>query len=173
MVELVVTIMVLAILLGVAVPNFGNMIQSNRVTAESNNLSSALSLARSEAVKRAEIVSVCASDGAEPLPGCGDDWANGWLVFVNPEAVGEPDAGNIVRVWDAVPDRLSLETTTQGASGQAQLDFDDLGALANASLANFRYQWHLQPDGCSNGHPFRRTVDVSSVGRVQVTRENC
>ena len=61
LVELMVTLTVLAILVGVALPSFRDMILNNRRTAIVNDLVSSLLLARSEAIKRGQPVSVCAS----------------------------------------------------------------------------------------------------------------
>jgi len=56
--ELMVTIAVLAILATVGVPSFRDLIQNNRVTTQTNELVSALSFARTEAVKRGRNVDV-------------------------------------------------------------------------------------------------------------------
>lgn len=168
--ELLVTIVVLAILANLAIPNFWSFIQSNRVTGETNSLVTAINYARSEAVKRGETVSICASDGTS---GCGEDWSNGWLVYLNPDGSGSPGAGDVLREWEAVASTLSLTTETGGALVQSRLDFDDLGAVLVQNLDGFAFRWHLQPTDCSEGRPFRRTVDVANVGRVQVLNRTC
>lgn len=52
LVELLVTIAVLAIALSIAVPGFTNLLRQNRAQTHASVLVNALSLARSEAVKR-------------------------------------------------------------------------------------------------------------------------
>ena len=52
LIELLVTLTVAAILLAVAVPSFQNMMLSSRLSTSANAVANALSLARSEAVKR-------------------------------------------------------------------------------------------------------------------------
>ena len=52
LIELLVTLTVAAILLAVAVPSFRNMMLSSRLSTSANAVANALSLARSEAVKR-------------------------------------------------------------------------------------------------------------------------
>ena len=52
LVELMFTITVLAVLLGIGVPNFRDFIRNSRMTAAANDLLADLNLARSEAVKR-------------------------------------------------------------------------------------------------------------------------
>lgn len=58
LVELLVTISVLAIVATIAVPNFQLLLSSNRLTAAHNEILSGLNLARSEAVKRREVVTL-------------------------------------------------------------------------------------------------------------------
>jgi prepilin-type N-terminal cleavage/methylation domain-containing protein len=79
MIELMVTIAVAAILVGIAVPSFQNYIQNTRSRALASDLSSALNLARAEAVTRADQVNVCPSDDGAA---CGGTWADGWVVIV-------------------------------------------------------------------------------------------
>jgi len=168
--ELLVTIVVMVVLLNLAIPNFWSFVQSNRVTGETNTLVTAVNYARSEAVKRGEIVSICASDGAS---GCGSDWSNGWLVYLNPDGAGGPGSDDVLREWEAVASTLSLTMETSGALAQSRLDFDDLGAVQVQNLDSFAFRWHMQPIDCSEGRPFARTVDVSNVGRVQVLSSDC
>lgn len=63
LVELMVTIAVAAILLMIAVPNFRNIISSNRLTTVANTMVNALNTARMEAIKRNGSVQFC-SDSA-------------------------------------------------------------------------------------------------------------
>lgn len=75
--ELMITLALLIILLGVAIPSYRVFIANQQVRTVSSNLLSALSLARSEAVKRAAVVTLAPASGS----GVGA-WNNGWLVSV-------------------------------------------------------------------------------------------
>ncbi|WP_215395794.1 GspH/FimT family pseudopilin [Rheinheimera oceanensis] len=80
LVELMVTVAVLAIVMAVAVPSFTNLINSNRLTAQANEMLAALILARTEAIKRNESIVFCHSTDGERCsvpPAAG--W-QGWLV---------------------------------------------------------------------------------------------
>jgi type IV fimbrial biogenesis protein FimT len=85
--ELMITVSILAVLLGIGVPAFGDIIRNNRLATETNNLVGALNLARAEAAKRGIPVAVCAAAITVPpaAPSCsgGTDWSNGWLVFTD------------------------------------------------------------------------------------------
>src|SRR5690625_7896883 len=54
LIELMVTIAILAIVLAIATPSFNNIILSNRIDSVAQELHGSLQLARSEAVKRKE-----------------------------------------------------------------------------------------------------------------------
>ncbi|MFP5419491.1 MAG: GspH/FimT family pseudopilin [Gammaproteobacteria bacterium] len=71
LVEMLVTVVVLAILAMIALPNYQAWVESSRITAQANDFLTALHLARSESVKRNAPVSVVAKGG---------DWADGWEV---------------------------------------------------------------------------------------------
>src|SRR5262252_4174410 len=89
LIELLITIVVLSILLGLAVPSFRTFMQNDQQWVQTNNLILALNTARSEAIKQdvAGGVTVCASTGTGTPPTCdGASWAQGWIVLpsVNP-----------------------------------------------------------------------------------------
>jgi type IV fimbrial biogenesis protein FimT len=70
LVELLVTIAIIAILATIAVPGFGNILANNRVTAAANDLLGSLQYSRSEAVKLNTPVSID-PDGS---------WTTGWII---------------------------------------------------------------------------------------------
>lgn len=106
LIELMVTVSIAAILLGVAIPNFTSIIASNRLTTSANELVTALNLARSEAVKRGQQVVVRKT---------GTNWENGWQVFVDidrstsaKENVLNSGTDIELRVYSALPASLTL-----------------------------------------------------------------
>jgi len=79
LIELMVTIAVMAILLAVAIPSFNDVLLGNKLTAHANNLVASTFIARSEAIKRNVAVTLCASsDGANCATSGG--WEQGWIV---------------------------------------------------------------------------------------------
>lgn len=81
LIELMVTVAILAILLGLAAPSFDSFILSGRLRALSNDMLSSVMLARSEAIKRNSIVRLCASSGGASCDG--GSWGNGWIVVAS------------------------------------------------------------------------------------------
>lgn len=164
LIELLITLAVAAVLLGLAVPSWINLVQSNRVAAESNSLIGALQLARSEAVTRGTRVSVCAS--ANPgvsAPTCSGsaNWHTGWIVFTdNTGTTGVKDGTDVlIKVWGA----LSDGTTLVGTTSEAQF----LGTGFSAAARSFT----LTPSSCSNDN--KRTITLSPQGRAEVASVAC
>jgi type IV fimbrial biogenesis protein FimT len=71
LIELLVTISIVAILLSMAAPSFGDLILTQQVRTSAGDLQTSLFYARSEAIKRAANVSIVPNGG---------DWKNGWTV---------------------------------------------------------------------------------------------
>lgn len=95
LIELMVSLAVLAILLVIAVPTYRDVIAGQRVRAAISELHTALVLARSEAIKRNTSITLSRSSG---------NWASGWKI-ASPVA-GQPD----LLVHSHVPG-VSIETT--------------------------------------------------------------
>lgn len=82
LVELLVTLSVLAILVGLSFPSFSALARDARVTAASSSLRAALFLTRSEAIKRGSRSTICTSrDQATCEQSIG--WHHGWIVFID------------------------------------------------------------------------------------------
>jgi type IV fimbrial biogenesis protein FimT len=113
MIELMVVLVVLAVLLGVGVPAFTELIRSNRLTAEVNSLRASLATARSEALVQRSWVTVCQSSNAQDpntIPVCLDDpgnapWEDGFVAFVDFDGDGLFDAGDDRRVTTEAVER--------------------------------------------------------------------
>ena len=82
LIELMVTLAVLAVLAGIAAPSFMAMIRDNRITTQANNLVGSIQLARSEAAKRGVQITI-RHNGATA-----NNWDNGWIVFTDWDADG-------------------------------------------------------------------------------------
>ena len=80
--ELLVTIAIAGILLGIGLPSFGHMMAESRISSQYNSFVGSLYQARSEAIKGAADITVCPKSAIDATS-CGgsDDWENGWIVF--------------------------------------------------------------------------------------------
>ena len=84
LIELMITLAVVGILLAVGVPSLKTFMQGNQLVATSNELLSALHVARSEAIKLNKRVMICESkNGTSCTNPATGNWRNGWIVFVD------------------------------------------------------------------------------------------
>lgn len=119
LIELMVGVAVLSIILLFGVPSFQGAIASNRLTSATNDLLSAMALARSEAIRRGARVTVCKSADGAACTSAGT-WQQGWIVFLDTtRAAGDPvvDAGEtVLSVVPALPDSVTVQGTAAVAT---------------------------------------------------------
>jgi type IV fimbrial biogenesis protein FimT len=160
-IELMMTIMVLGILLGLAVPSFMETIRNNRLIAHNNEFIGALNIARSEALKRSDSVSICASADQLTCTGA-NDWGTGWILFTDPNANGTFEAPDeLLQTWAAGPPDLTLNATTRS--------FVRFGA--SGTSASGLETFDLIRDDCV-GMKARR-ISISMVGRISTAKVAC
>ncbi len=110
LIELMVVLGIAAILLSIGAPAFGNLLQSQRMTATVNDFMAAINLARSEAIQRGTRVD---------LVSAGDDWAAGWTVFVDADDNQRVDAGETV-IFTHGPTPAGMNVTASMTDSSAQ-----------------------------------------------------
>lgn len=80
-VEIMITISILAILTALAMPSLVQFMARNELVGTSNALISGINLARTEAVTRSTAVGICPSTNGNTC--AGGAWESGFLVFVD------------------------------------------------------------------------------------------
>ena len=157
LIELMITLAVAAILLGLAAPSFTDLIKNNRMVTQLNQLNSSISLARSEAVKRGVTVTVCNSANQTTCSGTWDKSNNGWIVFVDTNDDNDAaDTGEeIVRVHAAL-------------SGNNKLSFNNTGKISYkpSGIGNKAGTFTL----CDDRNPainYAKALIVNSTGRLR------
>lgn len=177
LIELLVTISVLAILLAIAVPSFQTFILNNRLATATNELVSALAIARSEAVKRATRVTVCKSanaGAANPVCSTGANWQDGWIVFVDGGVTGTidgTDAANILRIFQpAVNTGMTITVGNNFADWMSYLPGGSSRGATGLANDTFVVSFATCPAPATN---MARNVAVSGTGRVVTSRVNC
>ncbi|MFO1388723.1 GspH/FimT family pseudopilin [Cellvibrio sp.] len=134
LVELLVVLIVMGVVLQLALPNFRTAMSNNRSAGVGGELIAALTLARTEAIKRAKWVSICPTANGSSC-GSATDWAKGWIVYVD-AATSDTDttatvltSTNIIRVWNDLP-RGSVITAKKSATNLSYIRFNPSGLLA-------------------------------------------
>mgnify|MGYP001809622795 CR=1 FL=1 len=162
LIELIVTIAIVAILAGIAIPSFTSMIAKNRAAALTNELSGALNLAYSEAVKRSRRVTVCRSVNVDTAtPGCstatGTNWSTGWIVFVDAATTGTIDTGDTrLKIFQPIARSTSIT-----------------GGSAFANYVSFLPTGWVDMSGSEESFiicvpPEKRTISINPAGRFKV-----
>ena len=169
LIELMVTVAVLAILASLALPAMRDFLINNRISSRADYLVADLSYARSEAVKRGATVTICAADvalGSSPPYDCSasGDWSAGWIIFVDSSLLGtfEAAATPADTLLRARETEASLTLTTPVPSGSA---------VPNTGI-QFLPSGSAQAAGsievCNPGH-IGRDVTVSRTGHASTT----
>ena len=164
LVELMVTIAIVAILAAIAFPNFESTMRSNRVATTTNELTATLSLARMEALRSPSGAVICTSvDGST----CGGTWSDGWMVWIDSNGDGNPTGANdrILRYVQG-NNRLAISATPE--ANATRIEFDNRGRTDNTAR-----QLIVQPDTCPSGQQLVRRIDIALTGQVRTTRVNC
>ena len=154
--ELMFVLAIMAGTLGYGVPQFRAFMQDSARTREVNSLVHAIHLARSEAIKRNGVVSLCPSQDGETCGPASTPWQAGWIVFVNGDH-DQPavrDTGeDLLRAFEAWPDGQVLANRTT-LSVRA---FGQVGITATFIFCDRR------------GPAAARAVIVSQTGRPRVS----
>lgn len=158
LIELMVTLAVVAILSLIAVPNMRAIIQNNRVMTLSNDFLSDINLARSEAIKRVVNVRICTWDSTSTpsAPACngGGNWSLGRAVWADMNSDGVLNAGELVRSREG----LTPMTLTPNAAVDPII-FNSRGVPA--SNVTFRL--------CDDrGTAFAKNITINATGQASV-----
>lgn len=95
LIEFFIALGVAAILLTLAIPSFSTLTMNKRITTQTNDFIASLALARAEALKRVQRVTVCPSTTGTSCA-TSADWEQGWIVFVNLDDDATVDDGETV-----------------------------------------------------------------------------
>ena len=148
LVELMITLTMVAFLSVIALPSFTKMIKNNRLTTKANDFILVLNLARSEAVKRGTSVTLTANGG---------NWGTGWTV--------RDASSQTLRIGDPLQGDMTL---TSGNTNTI-ITYQVSGAATGNPTAlpgNF--------DLCDDrtGETGRR-ISISVTGRISVADISC
>ncbi len=158
--ELIVTIAVASIILGIAVPSFRAMSINNRLATQANDIVGAINLARSEAIKRNRSVSLCrVRDGNDTTCETSSGIWTDWIIRAN--------TGEIVRRGriDRYGNALTMRSTL--VNDHAVFSSDGL-VRTGGVLANDREFTICFADGGANN---RRVITMGAGSRISTVSE--
>ncbi len=111
LVELILTLALVAMLAGIASTSWTRLISSTRHTDVINDTRRMFAVARSYAVHQKTLTTVCP---LSPALRCTDDWNNAVSVFPDRNNDKRPDAGKVHRVFTLTRGQSSLYSRTAG-----------------------------------------------------------
>jgi len=170
LIELIVTMAIAGIMLGIAIPSFNDAIVNSRLTTVANKLMTSLNIAKSEAIKRGYQITIRRKGATEK------EWHSGWDIFVDinsneafnddgdttlceTNADGSPAEDCLLKTFDALPTGLTLIT---GGS-----TYKDYAAYSPSGMSTVVVgdTFHLCQD---NSTAKSREIKINSVGRAYV-----
>lgn len=147
LVELLVTIAVIAIIVSLGVPMYGQFTQGSALSGRSSDLVAAINYARSEAVTRRTTVRLGSLAG---------DWENGW------------------QVTDVAADTVLMTVDNRGQTVVALAEVADLAEVDFDADGRVNADATFVLSTCSSeGSGDQRRIAVSRFGRVQLSKEAC
>ncbi|MDR3419104.1 MAG: GspH/FimT family pseudopilin [Nevskia sp.] len=166
LIELITAISIAALLLALAVPSFVSTVRNNRGVA--NGMLAVIMLARSEAVRRDQYVSLCVStDGASCATSGSLSWDQGYVMFVDSNNNGVLDSGEtLIRTEVPLTKSSTITYTTTGNSPTAltKLTFVGLGQIASSQVGYFK----VLPNQSGSHNYGERYLVLKQIGRAVV-----
>lgn len=168
LVELMVTVSIMAILLAVGVPSYRYITTSNRVSSEVNGLLLDLQFARSEALKQGRTVSVCPATSTGTCAG-NSNWQNGWIVFMDLNGNGSMDDATTEIVLKNQPSFAANNDTFVSDNNVQFITYNREGFAAGLPAPAAGYITITLHDKTAN-KSWTRCVEVNTIGKVRVER---
>lgn len=172
LIELIVTVTIAGILGAIAIPSFISAINSNRLTTFTNELMTSLNVARSEAIKRGQQVTVRRQSAVAGV------WEAGWTIFVDSDGSnafnddddatlcetntdGSPKEDCLLKIVAAFPTGYTIRTNN--SSYQDYAAYMPSGLSRNGAIETFRLC------DSTNNTAKSRAITTTVAGRAHVS----
>lgn len=160
LIELMVGLAVLAIIIVVGIPSMSVFINSNRLTAQANDLLSALQLARSEAIRLNRNIIFCNTSDAATCNVSNGNWS-AWLVL-------DPLSNTVLQTSGVLDDELSV--MSDAGISQDRVIFNAMGLARNSANLRLSQNGVIRVCSVNAAEPNFRDVVFRSGGRTEVIR---
>ncbi|MFT6329260.1 MAG: type IV fimbrial biogenesis protein FimT [Bermanella sp.] len=153
--EMMITLAILAIVLTVVAPSMQNFLIKNRITGEINEVSGIVQYARHLAIDEQINVVVCPSEDFEA---CGTNWNNPKIVFIDSNADGNRNSDEELLVATA-----KASDSTKMTGPNTSINFQYTGAASRS--------FSIQLCPINDDATVARAILVSLQGRVKVSSD--
>ena len=157
LIELLIVIAIAATVATIAMPSFKDLLNRQEINGQANLLFSMLYLARSEAVKRNSVVTICKSSDGQV---CGGLWADGWLMFADTDSDGSLDEDELIIAQGQISDKIAVGWVAFGSNNYIRFTSRGMTLAQNGTFT-------ICPDSADAS--IARTVVVSKTARVRIT----
>ena len=175
LIELMVGISITGVLMAFAVPSFTYMLKQNRAMGMTNELVASLNLARSEAVRRNQQVTVCISDVTASNTSCSTSlgWQNGWVAFLDLGTLGVYDSTKDTKLKVGQPSYLNVVITADSIFNKF-VSFNAMGIAQGTSGQQSGGNLYVCSGGVSGQTVgVQRTININTIGRISIRNGTC
>lgn len=173
LVEMMITIAVLAIVLGIGVPSMSAFIESNRLTSVTNDLLSSLQYARAEAIRQRSRVTICQRAANSDVCENNGSWTNGWLIYLddNPAATPVANSEGILRIVSNL--NANNLIISGGAQATSYVSFSGNGGHVSWSGSPITLTLNIcSKSSVLNATNRARDILINPTGRTQSTKSS-
>lgn len=152
--EAIVSLAIAGIIAAIGIPSLRSILANTRLASATNTVLVTLYATRSEAIKRGQRTTLCASSDLRTCTGS-SNWDAGSVLYVDVDDNGDLDPGEpVLQVFGGLPD-VTIRTST----GRNRVTYQPDGRATGTNLS-FRV--------CVRGASAGRAVIVSNSGRPRV-----
>lgn len=165
LIELLVSLAVVAILASIAIPSFQAVMNSGSLTSDRRSFERQIAFARESSDSYYQTVVMCPSIDGRSCEAT-TNWDNGWIVFVDLDSDQTPDLGTeqcdvgedcIIGLGDAVRDGVSVRSDAN------KLAFAAGGALLNSTTAS-QFRICGKEAASSDDKDYSYTISLNDIG---------
>ena len=160
LVEMWLTLALLSVFAVLAAPHFNKILKRQEVDGQITELVSLFYFARSEAIKRNKVVSICKSHNHH---NCGGTWTTGWLVFEDLDADGHKDINEEKLSAGKLMDGYELNLSAFGSTSYIRFLHTGLTDSHNGGFT-------VCPE--NSDRSLARAVIFTKTGRVRTSKDS-
>ena len=165
LIEVMVTVAILAILAALAGPSFQPLIDKWRVQQAIENMKTTIYYARSEGIKRGGRIGIQKNANGNDCTQAGtkEEWGCGWFVFVDSDGNNKWKAGE--EILQTIPPPTKVNVMHNG--GGTNIKVDRYGKMSGINAKGFSF---VSTSGGS-GSLTAQSLCMSSGGRIRIVQE--
>lgn len=152
--ELLITIGIAGIMLGLATPFLQEIYYSNHALSYSNDLRVALYRTQNEAIRQNRVIIL------KPKTATNDYWQGGWNIYRDDNSDNTVDTNEIISTY--IPNNAAYTLKASSSNLATKISFDAFGLPSN----NGEF-WVCRPD---NSNTLSHTVKIELSGFISVTK---